>query len=299
MKVKSSWIVVLGACLMVLGVGSAVPDEGASPTQVDHLNIVFSATDADAVNEFYGEILGLKRVTDIPFPNDQYMIRYMAGVTEVKFIITGQDLPKMSGKAGDARGIRLLALLLPITEQAGILQRLGDSVYEVPNMTVRKTEAGAFRYSFGMVYDGDGNQVEIVFLAEDTPANYFQQAQIGLSVSNYAAMDQFLKDVLQYKPVVTEGDIHRYEMGKSQIKFWEVSKDLPAWNGSPMEKTGMNLVQAIVPDVDAARTAVVARGGKIHTEPFPLGSLATIMFVEGPDGILFEFAGPLLDRFKE
>ena len=64
-------------------------------------------------------------------------------------------------------------------------------------------------------------------------------------------------------------------------------------------KIGMNLVQFIVPDVDAVRTTVLERGGKIHTEPFALGTLATIMFVEGPDGILFEFAGPLLERFKQ
>jgi predicted enzyme related to lactoylglutathione lyase len=66
-----------------------------------------------------------------------------------------------------------------------------------------------------------------------------------------------------------------------------------------MEKIGMNLIQFIVPDVDAVRAEVVARGGKIHTEPFPLGQIATIMFVEGPDGILFEFAGPLAQRFRK
>jgi predicted enzyme related to lactoylglutathione lyase len=59
-----------------------------------------------------------------------------------------------------------------------------------------------------------------------------------------------------------------------------------------MEKIGMNLIQFIVPSVEAVREEILARGGKIHTEPFPLGTLATIMFVEGPDGILFEFAGP-------
>ena len=69
--------------------------------------------------------------------------------------------------------------------------------------------------------------------------------------------------------------------------------------GGPFDKIGMNLVQFLVPDVDAVRKTVLERGGKIHTEPFALGKLATIMFVEGPDGILFEFAGPLLERFKK
>ena len=205
----------------------------------------------------------------------------------------------MSGGAGDARGIRLMALLLPLKKQEGILIRLEESRYESPVMTIRRTEAGKFRYAFGMIYDGDGNQVEIVFLDDTTPAEVFQQVQVGLSVSDHAPMDHFLTNVLMYKPVVTNDRIHRYEMGQSQIKFWEVPAELPSMTGGPFDKTGMNLVQAIVPDVEAVRTAVLARGGKIHTEPFPLGTLATIMFVEGPDGILFEFAGPLLHRFKK
>jgi len=295
----------LGVCLLVTMAGSAVAeaasaeDGAASPTQVDHLNIVFSVSDAAAVHEFYGEILGLQRIPDIQFPDDQYMIRYLGGASELKFIVTGQDLPRMAGGAGNARGIRLLALLLPLSEQAGILERLADAGRVVPNVTVRENDAGEFRYAFAMVYDGDDNQVELVFLAQSTPEEVFQQAQIGLSVSNHAPMDDFLSNVLHYIPIVTEGRIHRYDMGSSQLKFWEVSADLPAWNARPTDKIGMNLIQAIVPDVAAVRSAVLARGGTIHTEPFALGTLATIMFVEGPDGILFEFAGPLLERLQQ
>ncbi|MDP6314670.1 MAG: VOC family protein [Pseudomonadales bacterium] len=286
-------------CLIAGSVGSAYAEDSISPTQVNHLNIVFSVTDADEVHEFYGGILGLERIANIPFPDNQYMIRYMAGATELKFIVTGQDLAKGPKGAGSALGIRLLALLLPLKEQDGILKRLKEAGREVPEMTIRRTPEGVFRYAFGMVYDGDDNQVEIVFLDEKTPREVFQQVQFGLSVSDHAPMDDFLTRVLQYKPVVTNDRIHRYEMGRTQIKFWEVPADVPAWNGGPAELIGMNLVQAIVPDVDAVRATVLARGGKIHTEPFALGTLATIMFVEGPDGILFEFAGPLLERLKK
>jgi predicted enzyme related to lactoylglutathione lyase len=122
---------------------------------------------------------------------------------------------------------------------------------------------------------------------------------MGCIVSDMAAMDNFLAKILGAKPFVTDDRIHRYDVGASQVKFWQVNGDLPAWVGGPMEKTGMNLIQFIVPDVDAVREEVVARGGKIAREPFPLGQLATIMFVEGPDGILFEFAGPLAARFRQ
>ncbi len=74
-------------------------------------------------------------------------------------------------------------------------------------------------------------------------------------------MGRFLTEVLDYRPVVTKGAIHRYEMGKTQLKFWQVGRELPAWNGGPGERIGMNLVQAIVPDVQAVRTMVLANGG--------------------------------------
>ena len=58
--------------------------------------------------------------------------------------------------------------------------------------------------------------------------------------------------------------IRRYSVGVSQIKFWEGDASLPAHVGGPTELIGMSLVQFIVPDVDAVRSAVLDRGGKIH-----------------------------------
>lgn len=293
---------VLGICLAAVAAagGDALAENGELPFPVatDHLNFVFSVTDADDVHKFYGEILGLERIPNIDFPGEAYMIRYMGGASELKFIVTGQDLPKMEGGTRNARGIRLLALLLPDDKRAWILENMEEAGLPMPEFTEGTNEAAGYSYRYGMTYDYDGNQIELVFLDEGAPEAKFEQIQIGLAVSDMTAMDEFLSGVLGLTPVVTEGRIHRYDMRKSQVKFWQLPGDTPVWVGGPMDKHGMNLVQFIVPDVDAVRAAVVERGGKIHTEPFPLGKLATIMFVEGPDGILFEFAGPLLDRFK-
>ncbi len=267
-------------------------------SQVAHLNIVFMASDQDDVHRFYGDILGLKRIPNIDLPGDSVMIRYLGGESEIKFIVSGQTLPKYEGGTQAARGIRLLAFLFPDSERSGMLQRLQANGREVPEFTTGTSPAG-YTYSYGMLYDGDGNQVEIVFLSDDAPAEKFKQIQIGLNVSQQSAMDQFLVDVLGFQPEVTDGPIHRQQMGVSQLKYWQGKAELPALTGNPMAKLGMNLIQFLVPDVDAVRAMVIEKGGKIHTEPFPLGTLATIMFVEGPDGIVFEFAGPLLDRFKK
>lgn len=257
----------------------------------DHLNVVYSVSDAEATEQFYGEILGLERLPDIDFPGEAYMIRYRGGESEIKFIVGGQDLPRMAGETRNARGIRLLALLLPEDQRTGIIERMQAAGLQEPEFT--DGNMGPINFSYGMTRDYDDNQVEIVFLSTMLLDFVFAQVQIGLAVSDMAAMDEFLQQVLAFEPVKTEGDIHRYEMGKTQIKFWQLPATSPAWVGSPNEKLGMTLVQFLVVDVATVRQTILARGGKIHTEPFLLGELATIMFVEGPDGILFEFAAPL------
>jgi len=290
--------VAMGLCVAGMLCSVAWADDAASPMQVGHLNLVFSVTDADAVHSFYGEILGLKRIPNIDFPGDAYMIRYMGGASEMKFIVTGKDLPSHAGGTGDGIGIRLMALLLPDSKRVGVLDGLKAHGYPTPTFTKRT----GFR--FGMAYDADGNQIELVFLDEGADEKWFNVFQIGLTVSDSDPMNAFLRDVLGLEELPTEdlgGGLtkYSYKVGATTIKFWGLGSDLPVCVGSPSEKIGMNLVQFLVPDVDAVRKTVLERGGKIHTEPFALGKLATIMFVEGPDGILFEFAGPLLERFKE
>jgi catechol 2,3-dioxygenase-like lactoylglutathione lyase family enzyme len=294
-----SRILLAAACCLSVATASFTEDPKPVGQRVDHLNIVFSVTNAEQVNTFYGGILGLQRIADLKFPDDVYMIRYMGGKTEIKFIVTGQPLPKMDGGTGKARGLRLMALMLPESKRAGILERMNNAHLPAPIFTKQTNKELGYSYQFGMVFDYDGNQVELVFLDEKAPAEKFDQVQMGCTVSNLAAMDKFVGEIIGATPLVTKERIHRYTVGKSQIKFWENTDPLPAWVGGPMEKIGMNLIQFIVPDVDAVREEVLKRGGKIHTEPFALGALATIMFVEGPDGILFEFAGPLAERFKK
>ncbi len=286
-------------CLLLSAAALAEGERLPVGQSTDHLNLVFSVSNGEQVHTFYGGILGLQRIADLKFPDKVYMIRYMGGKTEIKFIVTGKPLPKMEGGTGKARGIRLMALMLPEAQRAGILERAHNASLPDPIFTKQTNKELGYSYQYGMMYDYDGNQVEIVFLDEKAPAEKFDQVQIGCTVSDLAAMDKFVGEVIGAKPYVTNERIHRYTVGKSQIKFWQTADELPAWVGGPMEKIGMNLIQFIVPDVDAVRAEVLERGGKIHTEPFALGTLATIMFVEGPDGILFEFAGPLAERFKK
>lgn len=278
--------------------------QGALPfgAFTDHLNIVFSSADADKVTQFYGDILGLERIDNIDFPGKAYMIRYMGGKSEIKFIITGADLPNRAGSMLEARGVRLLAFLLPDAKKEGILARMKANDLPEPKLNKGKSEAG-YTYEYTIIADLEGNSIELVFLDDSVPEAAFDQVQIGLAVSDLEAADTFLRDVMGYSDEGTtilagDAELKRYGLGISQVKCWQASADLPAHVAGPMEQIGMCLVQAIVMDVEKVREDVIARGGTIAQEPFPLGKLATIMFVQGPDGILFEIVGPLLDRFK-
>ena len=258
-----------------------------------HLNIVLSVTDADKTNEFYGDILGLKRIVDIDFPGEAFMIRYMGGTTEIKLIVTGEELVKSEGGTRSARGIRMMALLLPATEREGILGRLEER--GLPQPQFRRVDASKLEYGF--VRDFDDNQIELVFFDEGAPKSTFDRLQIGLTVSDTEAMRAFLRDIMKLSELdavqIPDGPMkYSFQAGDTTIKFWSFGTDLPAAVGSPFERHGYNLVQFLVKDVETVHEMMVERGATIAAEPFPLGELATIMFVEGPDGILFEFAGP-------
>jgi catechol 2,3-dioxygenase-like lactoylglutathione lyase family enzyme len=185
-----------------------------------------------------------------------------------------------------------LTLLLPKEQRAGIENRMQAAGIAVPEFT--DGIMGSVSVSRGLTQDYDGNSVEIMFLNDAVPNSDFGRMQIGLGVSNMAAMGAFLQQVLALEPVTTEGSMHVYEMGKTQVKFWQLPATSPAWVGRPHEMLGMAMFQFVVDDVVAARDLIVARGGKILVEPYVLGDLAIIMFVEGPDGVLVEFGAVLV-----
>lgn len=258
----------------------------------DHLNLVYSVSDGPATERFYGEVLGLEQMSGFDLPGGTQMIRYRGGESELKFIVAGQDRPQMEGGLHNARGIRSLALLLPIARRAGIVERMQAAGIAVPEFT--DDNSGPISVSRAMTKDYDGNQVEMAFFNDTSSISIVDQAQIGLAVSDMAAMGEFLQQVLALEPSQTEGSVHRYDMGKTQVKFWQVPASNPAWVGRPHEKFGITMVQFVVSDVYAARDMIVARGGKILIEPYVLGDLAVVMFVEGPDGILVEFGAAVV-----
>jgi len=291
MKTKLT-LLFLAMAAMVSPNAIAAKSDIPLPMAGQHLNIVHSVSDADKTIEFYGDILGLKRIPDLNFPGDMYMIRYLGGTTEVKFIVTGDDLQKHPGGIDNSLGIRWTTYNLTGDKKIGIVNGLKKNGYPILESNDSRGDVIATR-------DFDDNHVEIRFLGPDEYAAVHKQFEIGLTVSSLEKSEEFINRVLQYAPseTITLKDGSKeisFQCGDTRLKMRSFDNELTAYSHSPFEGIGLNLVQHLVRSVEDVRELFLERGGEIHTEPFPLGKMATIMFMNDHDGILYEFAGPQL-----
>jgi len=254
----------------------------------DHLNLVFSASDGPATERFYGDIIGLRRIPNVPLPGGRYMLRYHGGATELKFIVTEQDGARAASGLTAARGIRSLTFVLPESRRQSIFSRL--AVYGLPAPSALPGNSDSTRYA---LQDFEGNHIELAFITDEPTDPDIVRMEFGFGVSDLAASGQFLQQMLGMSLIQNHAEPHQYILGQSTINLWYVPTSQPAIVGMPHEMMGMSLLQLVIHDVWEARALIVARGGPIHTEPYNVGDLAVVMFIEGPDGILIEFGAAL------
>jgi hypothetical protein len=191
----------------------------------------------------------------------------------------------------EAKGIRQLSILLPDSKRLKIIDKLNSNDIKISEIIYSDNKSNSLNRF--LINDFDGNRVEILFSKNNLSNSTSNQTHIGIGVSSIDEMADFLYNILDFNPVITEGMTHSYDMGLTRVKFWETPYLSPSNTGMPHEILGMSMIQFIITDVRAVRDVIVSRGGKIHTEPYLIGDLAIIMIVEGPDGILFEFGAAL------
>ena len=254
----------------------------------DHLNLVFSVDDIPATETFYGDIMGLRRIPNVELPGGRCMVRYHGGATELKFIVGAEARAPLLSDPSSARGIRALHLELPESRRQAVFSRLSE--YGVAEPKALETPTQQTRYH---LLDLEGNQVELKFVVDQPNDPDLVRMQFGFGVSNLVESGLFLEQVLDMTPSLTQDAPKQYVLGQSAINLWEVPSDRPALVGMPNEMRGMSLLQFVVHDIPKARDIILARGGSIHTEPYEIGDLAVVMFIEGPDGILIEFGAAL------
>jgi phage shock protein E len=99
----------------------------------NHLNLVYSSSNKDYVEKFYGDILGLKRISDIQLPGNRLMVRYIGGESELKFIVNEKNTNLLQKKPNQFLGISKLSLFFSIKDKEKLIEKLKNSKVEIKN----------------------------------------------------------------------------------------------------------------------------------------------------------------------
>lgn len=257
----------------------------------NHLNLVYSSSSKDYVEKFYGDILGLKRISDIQLPGNRLMVRYIGGESELKFIVNEENKNLIQNKPNQFLGISKLSLFFSTKDKEKLIEKLKNSKVEIKNF-----KESFFKGSYISkleILDFEKNFIEIIFMDKESDNYKFNYSKIVINVSNSTEAESYFQNILGFKPIKNEKGSFDYKMGKTIIGINELKNSKKKYVGMPHEILGMSLIQFVVKDIPFSRKKILKRGGKIFIEPYNIGNLAIIMFTQGPDGILFEFGAAL------
>ena len=257
----------------------------------NHLNLVYSSSSKNYVEKFYGDILGLKRISDIQLPGNRLMVRYIGGQSELKFIVNEENKNLIQNKPNQFLGISKLSLFFSIKDKEKLIEKFKNSKVEIKNF-----KESFFKGSYISkleILDFEKNLIEIIFIDKESDNYKFNYSKIFINVSNSAEAESYFQNILGFKPIKNEIGSFDYKMGKTIIGINELENSKKKYVGMPHEILGMSLIQFVVKDIPFSRNKILKRGGKIFIEPYNIGNLAVIMFTQGPDGILFEFGAAL------
>ena len=256
----------------------------------DHLNLVFSSYSKNFVENFYGNILNLKRIPNVQLPENRLMIRYIAGESELKFIIDKKNESLVNNKPSKFYGIAKLTLYFPIESKDKILNRLRENQLEILNYEENIiNNINTIKID---LLDFEKNAIELIFIKEEFRHYKYNYSKINVNVSDLTEADNYFSKTLGLEKINLQNE-NIYKMGKTLIG---VDKNINSKNnyvGMPNEIIGMSLIQFVVKDITFSRNEILKRGGEIYIEPYKIGDLAIIMFTQGPNGILFEFGAAI------
>ena len=256
----------------------------------DHLNLVFSSYSKNFVENFYGNILNLKRISDVKLPENRLMIRYIAGESELKFIVDKKNISLINDKPKKFNGIAKLTLYFPIESKDKILNELKENKLEI--ISYKENIINNVKTVEINLFDFEKNAVELVFIKEEFKHYRYNYLKINVNVSDLTEADNYFSKILGLEKIKLQNK-NIYKMGKTLIG---VNKNMNLKNnyvGMPNEIIGMSLIQFVVKDIPFSRDEILKRGGEIYIEPYKIGDLAIIMFTQGPNGILFEFGAAI------
>tara|TARA_Y100001954_G_scaffold56461_1_gene60777 strand:- start:268 stop:1389 length:1122 start_codon:yes stop_codon:yes gene_type:complete len=256
----------------------------------DHLNLVISSYNKKFVENFYGNILNLERISDIQLPENRLMLRYIAGESELKFIVDKKNEFLINNKPNKFNGITKLTLYFPMEKKDDVLNKLKENQLEIINYSeniinnIKTIEIDLF--------DFERNAIELVFMKEELKYYRYNYSKINVNVSDLSEADNYFNKILGLERINQQNQ-NIYKMGKTLIDVNNNINLKSNYVGMPNEIIGMSLIQFVVKDIPSSREEILKRGGKIFIEPYNIGDMAIIMFTQGPNGILFEFGAAL------
>ncbi|MBI3737313.1 VOC family protein [Candidatus Sumerlaeota bacterium] len=254
------------------------------------LDVGFVIADPAKSEEFYGGLLGMKKLPPIDLPDGGKMHRFQYGSSTIKLLQYEKTPPAYQGGINNAVGLRLLTLFIPDLDK--IVENAAAHGFPKPGILGK---GRGQRLIF--INDPDGNQVELLELPEGAEPAAADRTTVGLTVTSIEKSREFYGKILGLpeqpsRPLFNTGGPIKYifEAGKSTIKFWSFEKELPVHTGKWDEAVGIRYMTFLVKDVDAAFEELTKRGAKIAQPPTDFGSLARVMFITDPDGNYIELA---------
>lgn len=239
--------------------------------------------DGKPIYDFYGKVLGLKRLETYNLGGNTSVDRFQIGPTLLKFSANVPSRKYQQCAVPEATGLRLLTFFFP--DRAPVIERFRASGIPVPEF---KSISGSKRSS-ALVQDPAGQWVELV-VAPDEPSSTYEQIEIGLVVSNIDVSRKFYREFigLEELPPV-EDPIFRtrkysYTHGAVIVTLRCFGKPVPA-------DTGSGGIQYVASDVQAVQDLANARQVKIDQPVNTLrGFGLRFVWLDDPDGITNYFA---------
>lgn len=249
----------------------------------------FSAGNGDKELEFYGDVLGLKKLQTFNVGGGTRVARFQIGTQQVKFTQRVPDRHYVAGGPSAATGLRLLTFFFP--DEKTLQERFRKHGYPVPTF---RAVPGSTR-TVAIVDDPDGQAVELI-VAPGAPEETYSRLEVGLTVSNLDASRKFYGGFvgLQALPPVFDRvlDTNRYPFrhGSTTINLSSFGAKLPA-------DTGSGGIQYVVSNVDRVNALAMARHVTVEQPLSTLRgfSLRTV-WLDDPDGITNYFAETAASR---
>lgn len=236
---------------------------------------------AEDMFNFYGKALGYSFLATYDVGNGSGVSNFTIGQTLLKLTAQEPEWEYQTGGINDVTGLRLLTFNFP-SEQV-LQQQFIDYGFEPPQF---QTVAGR---TSALIQDPDNQWVELV-INPDQPAEYYQQVEVGLTVSNMQASRQFYKDFIGLQDIGASQDHlfpiqrHQFRRGALTITLRQFAETLPA-------DTGSAGIQYIVNDAHAVEALARNNNVQIDTPTYVLeGFNMNFLWLADPDGIINYFA---------